>query len=218
TARKFGINNINADLIVGLPKQTMQDVKDSVSKLKQIGIKHISVYGLKVEEGTSLKKGGYAVDEDLAADFYEAAYKELTQNKMYNRYEVSNFCLPGFECKHNQKYWRMEEYLGLGLAASSFLGKVRKTNTKDFEKYLRGDFAEFSEDVNSSYLAEYIMLGLRTSDGIDLQFLKSKNIDLLKKAKMRTFIEKGIVSVQDNRLKISDGCFYVMNAIIAEII
>jgi len=216
-ARKYKIHNINADIMLGLPFQTIEDVLNTIDELIKLDMHHISMYGLKIEEGTLLYNSGYEPDEDMTAQMYMSAYDRL-KAVGYLRYEVSNFAKKGFECRHNKKYWRLDDYIGVGLNASSLYNGVRKKNTYNMNQYLKGDFLSELEDADNNFLTEYLMLGLRTTEGIDLGLLKLKGINLFKNEKLYHFINNGIMIMRNNRLKIADEYYYVMNSIISELI
>jgi len=131
-AERSGIANISVDLMTGLPGQTSASLAESLRHVTLIpSVKHISLYALTVEEGTPLHRFGYKPDEDLQADMYESSVRFL-ESAGFFRYEVSNFARPGYESRHNQKYWNGEEYLGFGAGAHSFVEtKNEKRKTKD---------------------------------------------------------------------------------------
>lgn len=208
-AKNYGITSVCADLMLGLPNQSVSDAANSVDELVKMGIGHISMYGLKVEDGTDLQKLGYKVDEEESSLMYELLYERL-KGVGYFRYEVSNFAKKGQECRHNKKYWNLEEYLGVGLSASSLIGGRRKTNTSDLGEYIRGNY--FGDEEASDFVTEKIMLGLRTGEGVELKYIDKNN------KKLGAFIENGMVFIEDNRLKIADKYFYIMNSIISELI
>ena len=221
-ARAVGITNINADLMLNLPDQTVRDVTDSIDKLSALPLTHISVYGLSVEKGTPLEKSGYVPDEDRGADMYDAAVTAL-RKLGYVRYEVSNFALKGRECRHNLKYWDRSPYVGLGLAAHSFDGKyLRSFNTSDKAAYIGGNTLGGTEELtNSDAAEEYIMLSLRTAKGLDLEKLRLKyGVDLIKDraAQMRHLMSHSLVEIDKNRLLLTDKAYYIMNSVIVSLI
>ena len=123
--KDVGFKNINSDILIGLPKQTKQEIKNTITFLNKQGLTHISAYGLMIENETPLKKmvEEKKVDltsEEKAVELYNVACSEL-QKYGYNRYEISNFSKDGFECQHNQNYWDRGEFLGVGVSAYSFI-------------------------------------------------------------------------------------------------
>ena len=177
-----GITNLNADILLGVPGQTVEDIKDAISFVCRQGIKHVSVYGLKAEKGTKLYKmialGSIKMPgEDECADMYAAAAEELKSWGLY-RYEVSNFSVPGYECYHNLKYWRRLPYAGLGASAHSFTGGIRYNNVASVSKYIAAAGSGFDSIRRQHIISaeeaefEYIMLNLRLSRGIDTSEFK----------------------------------------------
>ncbi|MGC2527360.1 MAG: radical SAM family heme chaperone HemW [Candidatus Acidiferrum sp.] len=178
-----GIRNISFDLIAGLPFQTEETWSESLQELKKLEPEHASVYLLEVDEGSRLGKellaggkrysaGAVPGDDDMA-DFYETAC-DVLEAAGYHHYEISNWAKPGFESKHNLKYWRREAYLGFGAGAHSFSGAERWANAHDAAAYVGAIMgerlpAEQLEPVTrASALEEELFLGLRQLDGIDL--------------------------------------------------
>ena len=179
--REAGFENISFDLIAGLPGQSLADWKRNLNEAVAMQPEHLSLYLLEVHEGTPLaeqvRSGRRPVpDEDLAAEMYEVMIGELAKSG-YEQYEISNFAKPGFESRHNSKYWRLDPVYGFGVSAHSFDGFERYSNERDTTKYVsmveRGGYAEvMREAVDRS--SEYVFLGLRLNRGIDLKTFCSK--------------------------------------------
>ena len=183
-ARAAGIENINLDAMFGLPGQTMQDYLDTLAAFADLGVEHISAYSLILEEGTPLhtqvKAGKTALpDEDETAEMYEGGIEKLHELG-YERYEVSNFARPGYECRHNIGYWQGEWYQGIGVAAHSMLPpddeqrragavRVRVANDDDVQAYIKeGKPRQETELIGrEEAMFETMMLGLRTTFGVD---------------------------------------------------
>jgi oxygen-independent coproporphyrinogen-3 oxidase len=181
--REAGIRNISFDLIAGLPHQTKESWRQSLEELKALAPEHVSVYLLEIDEGSRLGKellkggGKYSAEavpsEDVMADFYELA-QEALEAAGYHHYEISNWAKPGFESKHNLKYWRREPYLGFGAGAHSFSGTERWANAHDAAEYVNAVEAgrlpvEQHEKLTAeSALEEELFLGLRQLEGIDV--------------------------------------------------
>ena len=174
---EVGIENINVDLIFGLPSQSIENVIDSLDKVVQIGVKHISYYGLILEEDTKLynlyNEGKLTLpDEDTEREMYHKITEYLI-NHGYNHYEISNYCLPGYECKHNLVYWDVNSYLGLGLNSHSYMENKRFFNTSninDYIKKLNEKILPTSEEKiidQETEIEEFCILGLRKIKGID---------------------------------------------------
>ena len=139
-AKEVGFENINVDLMIGLPNQTIEDIKRSLKEIVQLNPTHISVYSLIVEEGTVIAQKIenhqlQEMDEELERNMYWYVKNTLELNG-YTHYEISNFAKEGKESKHNMNCWRQKEYIGIGLAAHSYLNYVRYTNTSEMEQYI----------------------------------------------------------------------------------
>ncbi len=216
-----GIDNISADLILGLPGQSLEDFGKTVKHVASLPLKHISAYALKIEEGTEFYENEVGVDEDLQAEMYEAGL-QILENNGFMRYEVSNFARPGFESRHNSKYWNHSPYIGLGLAAHSFADGYRIENTRNMSLYVLKKRESGREKISLNELKEeYIMLSLRTRDGIDLNLLKSEyGCDLLKEKEREIEMLRGLgaVEVGGGRLKVSDNAFYILDSVILKLI
>lgn len=224
--------NVNSDVMIGLPGQTKSSVMQTINYLMKQNVKHISTYTLQIEKHTmlysKLKKGKISPvkDEDMV-DIYNKINKTLTKAGYY-RYEVSNYAKPGFECKHNLKYWDDESsYLGLGVAAHSYIDGYRYYNTKRLDTYIdvmnEGKSAVYSKEYvsNEEHRIERIMLSLRTQKGLDLdKFKKDFNEDILRTRAeaIKKMTELGMIEIKDNYLKIKDDYFAVSNSIIVELI
>ena len=202
--RSLNVTNINADIMLSLPSQTVKDAQKTVIELINLDVPHLSVYSLKLEENTPLYKTTAPADEVLSAAMFEATYNILT-SKGYSRYEVSNFSKKGYECRHNINYWKRGEYLGLGTAAHSFLNEHRF------------DGAEYSEDVSQDAEFEYIMLNLRLSEGLDLEsFRKLFNCDFLLKYQKQLKKYSGCFSLSSRNVFLNYRGFEIMNLILTD--
>lgn len=184
-AREAGFERLNVDLIFCLPGQTFAEWKLDVESALALKPEHLSLYNLTIEENTEFGRrhrlGLLSLpDEDLSADMYEWTLDRM-QDAGFVQYEVSNFALPGEECRHNQVYWRQEPSLGFGPSAASYLGGVRWTNTGSMQRYLttapseRGPERGYEERLDPlTACGESIMLALRTYDGVDLPAVAAK--------------------------------------------
>ena len=184
--RSAGITNINIDLISGLPHQTGESWGTSIEQLLSLDVPHASIYMLEVDEdsrlGRELIAGGqkyhahFVPNEDLTADMYEVACERLNAAGI-RQYEISNFARPGFESKHNIKYWTDQPYLGFGVDAHSMLhsmdagGTVRFSNSDSLEKYLASADKEQTAVSAESGLQEAFFLGLRLNRGVNVRRL-----------------------------------------------
>lgn len=191
-AKAIGFSNISADLMTGLPGQSLEDVRESVQLLLDQGIQNISFYALIIEEGTPFeimyREGRMQdlPDEDLEREMYELSRRMLTEAGFIH-YEVSNSGLAGYEGRHNTVYWRGESYAACGLGAASYIDGVRRTNTADLEAYIDlyaegRDQAEdaFAAVVESNYIdeeeaqLEFFLLGFRLLDGVSIDDFRAR--------------------------------------------
>ena len=220
-AKSAGIDNISLDLMLGIPNQTKESLKNSIEFCKNSGAKHISAYILKIEDGTpfyKIKNTLSLPDEDETCDLYLYAVSELEKAGFY-QYEISNFSIKGFESRHNLKYWRCEEYLGIGAAAHSFFGGKRFYYERSIDDFISG--IPPVDDGEGGDEEEYIMLALRLSEGLifdefEKRFKKRIDESIIKKAK--SFEKQGLVNVTDNSISLTAEGFLVSNAIISDLI
>ena len=217
--------NFNADVMIGLKNQTAEDVQNTIKVAHAFGASHISMYALTPEDGTPIYTdylNGELPDGDEVAAMYAAGLSCL-ESLDYRRYEVSNFCKEGKESRHNLNYWHRGEYLGFGVSASSFFKGVRFTNTFDLDEYfkciLSDNFAviDAQKPEGEDAREEFIMLALRTADGVCLQDYKSCfGSDFL--TDYAAVIKKlsHCLEVGENRVRIRPEYLFVQNSIIVE--
>jgi oxygen-independent coproporphyrinogen-3 oxidase len=184
-AREAGFRRLNVDLIFCLPEQTLAEWQQDVEWALELRPEHLSLYNLTIEENTEFGRRHRLnvlslPDEDLSADMYEWTLDRM-QDAGFVQYEVSNFALPGEECRHNQVYWRQEPSLGFGISAASYYDGVRWTNTGSMQRYLATAGSETGPDRGSeerleplTACGESIMLALRTCDGVDLEVMAAR--------------------------------------------
>jgi len=220
------IDNISVDLIYGLEGQTLDGWMESLRKTVDLEPSHISCYCLKVEEGTPLQiRGCVQPDEDIQADMYLETIKYL-ENRGYKQYEISNFARGGRISRHNSKYWDLSEYLGLGCAAHSFYGGRRFSFLPDIHAYIDGVLGkkEIVEDMDElAYInrcGEYVMLKLRTVEGIDPEeFEKRFDVTFWPFAEqLMRFTKSGHVKNENGRWSLTPEGFLVSNTIIGEVV
>lgn len=219
-----GFTNISCDIMLGLPSQTMENVKSDALRASKYDIKHISAYGLKAEEGTKLYDDIYKnknltlPDGDTGADMYTLATEVFKENG-FDMYEVSNFCKKGYECKHNLKYWQRQEYLGFGLSAHSFFDDKRFSCTSSLDEYLMGKGHIQNVEIISAKEAEfeYIMLNFRLKKGIDRKiFKKLFGSDIIGKYAMVFNKYKSFYNITDNFVSVNFEGFMVLNRLLSE--
>lgn len=216
-ARAVGFKNISIDLMYGFANQTMRDLRNDLENFLDLEVSHISTYCLKLEEGTKMfLENPTLPSDDEVADMYEFICETLKKEN-YSHYEVSNFAKEGFESKHNNKYWDLSEYLGLGPSAYSFFGSVRAGFDSDINEYMNNRLlSEKEEPVPlQARFGEYVMLKLRTKDGIDL----SEYFGLFKKEFKfdDKFINSGHAKYENGRYFLTEKGFYISNYIINEL-
>lgn len=231
--REFGVKNISTDIIIGYPNQKLIDVKETVNYLIKLGIPHISAYMLQVEKGTKLKKlvdnGSLGVpDDDTVVKMYDTVVDILTKNG-YKRYEISNFAKPTYESYHNKVYWKRKDYLGVGLAAHSYIDGTRFANTENLTEYnekLEKSFTiptKYSKTLTTEEKKEEaVMLSLRTSDGLDLDAYKNEfgeNFLAKKKDKIAELIKnKFLILTKENKLVCTNSGYLVLNKLVLELV
>ena len=218
-ARKVGFKNINVDLMLGLPNQTIENVEESLKEVIKLEPQHISFYSLIVEENTPIEKmleqGKITLpDEELERKMYWNAKKILEENK-YIHYEISNFAKKGYESKHNLSCWNQKEYLGFGVAAHSYFKNKRYCNTNCIEEYCKNIN---NEKINKNRTIceiqteqekkkEYMLLGLRKIEGIDIQEFKNKFIEnpIYKFHKeLEKLVNEDLIEIDLNKIKLTN--------------
>lgn len=224
-ARKAGIDNISLDLMLGIPNQTKESLKQSVDFVLSQGVEHISAYLLSLEKGTALynKRNTLNIpNEDEAGEFYLQVCR-LLKNAGYDRYEISNFAKNNKISRHNTKYWLGEEYLGLGPAAHSFVGGKRFYYERDLKAYLTNPIEVCDGDGGG--LSEFIMLRLRLKSGISLNDMVSRfgneiTLEALERVKQKAnlFSKKGLLKFSRDEISLTDKGALVSNLIICEIV
>ncbi len=214
-AQKAGFNNISIDLIYGLPFQSLDEWGADLDKAFSLSIQHLSAYGLTFEEKTLLskqkeKKIIEPADEELMIEMYELLLEESSK-KGFDAYEISNFSLPGFYSRHNSSYWNQTPYLGVGPSAHSYNGISRQWNVAAIQKYTEGILKNstfYEQEILSleDRYNEYVLLGLRTKNGI--------NIDALEQnfgTELKDFCLENIKTFIDNEKAYRCGSFLRLN-------
>ncbi len=216
--RAAGFDNINADLMCGLPGQTRKDFLESIEWLLKLKPEHVSFYALEVHDGTPFSADGVKEEPGEAAGMYEEGAASLELAGL-NRYEISNFARPGRESVHNLNYWEQGEYLGLGPSAASYLGGERRANTAGTAVYVRAALAgeaipqQYRETLSGRKKnAEKIMLGLRKTAGIELP----DHIFIEFREEVARLTEAGLLEKSGSRIKIKEDRLYVSNAVFRE--
>lgn len=212
-AKKY-FDNINVDLIAGLPNQTLAEFEQSVNLLISLKPQHISVYGLQVEEGTPLYKSGYVCDDNLTRKMLESA-ENILCGSGFVHYEISNFSLPKYKSKHNINYWLAGDYLGCGSAAASYMQGVRFQNTADIKEYIKSLAKSkiptvFEENLQGkAKVGEEILLKFRLLNG----FKPTQKMLKYFGKEFKILLDKKLI-IQDGKfLKLSEEGKYFANAV-----
>ncbi len=217
-ARSCGFHNISLDLMYGLPGQTQEMFLDSLSQCLALEPTHLSCYGLKLEPATKMGRENPTLpDDDAQADTYLAMCGELRRHG-FEHYEISNFALPGFRSRHNSRYWDLSEYIGLGPGAHSLFGGRRFAFPRDIAAFIDGTAAVRNEEEVPDFERqnEYLMVRLRTSDGVELRDLEKRyNIDPAPyEAVFRALAKPGLTEQNGTRWHLTEAGFLVSNSII----
>ena len=222
-ARSAGFQNISIDLMYGLPGQTMDHWQRTLESAVALGTEHVSAYGLKVEEGTPLwqrRDSAELPDDEAQADMYLWAVEALAAAG-YGQYEISNFARPGRESRHNLRYWRMAPYAGFGPGAHSDFGNVRFAYERDLDGYIAGDMrlSEREEILPRERCMEYIMLSLRTAEGISRSVVERTYRKPFAQAEavFRELAEHGLAAPTESGWRLTPRGFLVSNAIILQV-
>lgn len=215
--RNVGFKNVNVDLMLALPNQTIEILEDSLKKVITINPEHISVYSLILEESTKLydlveNEEIKLIDEETERKMYWKVKNILEQNG-YNHYEISNFAKNGFESKHNLNCWKQKEYLGMGTAAHSYINKTRYSNTETIEEYINN----ISEGKNTKIVhetqkesdeqKEYMLLGLRKIQGVSISKFKEKFVQnpiYIFRKELNKLVEEELVEVDIDSIKLTN--------------
>ena len=208
-AQIIGFGNISLDLMLGIPRQTRESLSESIRFCASLGVQHISAYLLKIEPETVFekKKDMLALpDDDMSADLYLQAVDEL-ERVGFKQYEISNFAKPGFESRHNLKYWRLENYVGIGAAAHCFVNGKRFFFPRDIDYFISGGAP--TEDGDGGDRNEQIMLGLRLKEGIDTSLLSNAA-----RKSLRELQQQGYLTLTGTTAALTPAGCLISNAII----
>jgi len=238
-ARDIGFNNVNIDLMSSLPGQTIKRYEQTLLQVTSLKPEHLSAYGLSIEEGTpfhDLYAPGKGTSRHLVPSeeddrrMYRLT-KDILEGGGYDRYEISNYALKGYECRHNVSYWERTEYIGLGLGASTFLAGERYSNTTDMVKYvgiLKEQDAATAIDglkkdiiklATKDAMEEYIFLGLRMTKGITRsQFLEQFDlrVDDIYGSKINKLVKTGHMAMDGDRIYLTDMGIDVSNMVLSD--
>lgn len=231
-ARATKIQNISVDLMFGIPNQTSQSLLASIDYLTRLRPDHISLYDLKIEEGTPLARIAEKLnlpDEDTEFEMYGNAINML-EKRGYKQYEISNFARPGKQSRHNLKYWNCEEYLGFGPGAYSYFNSTRFSFVRNIEAYIKGvgdpasrvNLTEGLEQISGrAQLGEYIMLRLRLNEGISLsEVTRRYGVDFasLYGKKADKYIKYGYMVKKGDYIFLTAQGMFISNYILSDIL
>lgn len=217
-----GIDNLSVDLMYGLPYQTLKEWEVSLEEAVFLNVKHISAYGLKIEDNTYFGDNHPAnlPDEELCSEMYIFTDKLLKKHG-FKHYEISNYSKEGYESKHNLRYWKNENYFGCGLSSHGYINGVRYSNSEVMSEYLDNPLScGFKTELTSeNIIEEAVFLGLRLINGIDLVEFKNKyNYDLYesKRELINKYTDNDYMSLNNETLALTQNGFLVSNLIFSE--
>lgn len=214
-AAQVGFSNLSCDLMLATPGQTAQNLKETIEKMTALPIQHISAYLLKIEPGTPFAISHIdrqCPDEDTAAEFYLQAVEQL-ERFGFLQYEISNFAKPGFQSRHNCKYWRCEPYLGIGPSAHSCWNGKRFFVPPSLPEFLDAPVQQTKlEDESPGTLEECIMLGMRLTEGVPEAWLAGHS------TAVERFCKAGFLRHKAGKISFTPKGFLVSNSILAELL
>lgn len=225
--QEVGFENINIDLMIGLPNQTIQDIKQTLEEIQRLNPNHVSVYSLIVEDGTKMEElistGKLQLpEEEIERQMYWYVKNTLELNG-YQHYEISNFAKKGKESKHNLNCWEQKEYIGLGAAAHSYLNGVRYSNSA-FTESKEWDFTDKKIEEKQTLedkKKEYMLLGLRKIDGVSIQKFKEKYRDnpiILYRKELEKLVEEGLVEIDGDFIRLTNKGMDLANLVWKEFV
>ncbi len=227
-AKQVGFENINVDLMLGLPNQSIQDMKDSLKEVIKMEPNHISIYSLIVEEKTPIKKlieeGELQLPEEIQERRMYWYVKSMLELSGYNHYEISNFAKEGRESKHNMNCWEQKEYIGLGVAAHSYINGIRYSNVTDLDCYIKNMMElknvkkQLQSKTNIIYniceiqnledkQKEYMLLGLRKIQGVSITKFKEKYVEnpiFLFRKQMEKLTKEDLLQIDGDYIRLTN--------------
>jgi oxygen-independent coproporphyrinogen-3 oxidase len=212
-ARKVGFKNINIDLMIALPEQTVNGLENDLKKIIELNPEHISLYSLILEEGTVMYDKFKNREIELPNDDDERKMywttKEILEKNGYIHYEISNYARPTFESKHNTDCWNQKEYIGLGVSAHSYINKIRYSNTISIEEYIN-DYTKKKIQENQTQEIqenEYMILGLRKIEGVKISEFKNKfkeNPIYIYRKELNKLIKSMLLEIDGDYIKLTN--------------
>lgn len=234
-ARNVGFENINVDLMLGLPNQSIEDLKESIENVIDLQPEHISIYSLIVEEGTKLYKQIETGELQLPEEELEREMYWYTKSKLelagYKHYEISNYAKPKRKSKHNSNCWEQKQYIGIGAAAHSYLNNVRYCNVSNLEEYI-SNMAKLEADFEGKYIVnerqnledrknEFMLLGLRKIDGVSISKFKEKYVEnpIFKyRDSLEKLVNDGLVQIDGDVIRLTNKGLDLANIVWEEFI
>ena len=230
-AREVGFDNINVDLMFGLPNQSVEEWKESLELVTSLGVDHISAYSLIVEEGTPFYKMWerdklMLPSENDERDMYKIT-KEILTGLGYNQYEISNYSKDGKDCFHNKVYWKLDEYIGVGSASSSYYEGKRIKHIEDVAKYIEkinnneSVVQEIIENSEEDNMEEFMFMGLRLMEGIKIEEFNrrfSSNLLHVYKEVVQNNIKKGLLVNEDGYIRLTEKGVELSNSVMSDFI
>ena len=218
--RKYGINNINVDLMYALPDEDIEVLRKDLEMIFSLDVEHISTYSLIIEDHTKLSINGIKnISEDLDSEMYDVICNEM-KNHGYSHYEISNFCKKGYESRHNLCYWNNKSYYGFGLGASGYIDNRRYSNTRSLNEYIDGNIILEEDYLTDDDIMEYeVILNLRKKEGISLNDFYSKyEVNFSDVFDYKYLVEKKLLILENNHLYIPEDKWYISNEIIVKLL
>lgn len=234
-ARNVGFTNINIDLMLGLPNQSIKDLKESIEKVISLQPEHVSIYSLIVEEGTKLYKQIETGELQLPEEELERKMYWYTKSKLelagYKHYEISNYAKPKRESKHNSNCWEQKQYIGIGASAHSYLNSIRYCNVSNLKEYI-SNMENVEADFEEKYIVnerqnledrknEFMLLGLRKIDGVSIAMFKEKYVEnpiFRYRDSLEKLVNEGLVLIDGDMIKLTNKGLDLANIVWEEFI
>lgn len=234
-ARNVGFTNINIDLMLGLPNQSIKDLKESIEKVISLHPEHVSIYSLIVEEGTKLYKQIETGELQLPEEELERKMYWYTKSKLelagYKHYEISNYAKPKRESKHNSNCWEQKQYIGIGASAHSYLDNIRYCNVSNLKEYI-SNMENVEADFEEKYIVnerqnledrknEFMLLGLRKIDGVSIAMFKEKYVEnpiFRYRNSLEKLVNEGLVLIDGDMIKLTNKGLDLANIVWEEFI
>ena len=234
-ARNVGFTNINIDLMLGLPNQSIKDLKESIEKVISLHPEHVSIYSLIVEEGTKLYKQIETGELQLPEEELERKMYWYTKSKLelagYKHYEISNYAKPKRESKHNSNCWEQKQYIGIGASAHSYLNNIRYCNVSNLKEYI-SNMENVEADFEEKYIVnerqnledrknEFMLLGLRKIDGVSIAMFKEKYVEnpiFRYRDSLKKLVNEGLVLIDGDMIKLTNKGLDLANIVWEEFI